>query len=198
MWEQRYGAETYAYGTDPNDFLAAHAPLLHGPVLCLAEGEGRNAVHLAARGLEVHSVDLTDAGVAKTRRLAAMRGVSVHAQQGDLAEFDLGRGRWGAVVSIFAHVSRPVRVDLHRRVVESLRPGGLLLLEAYTPAQVGRGTGGPDDPALTMALADLRVELAGLEFEHALEHEREVVEGQFHSGLAAVVQVIARAASSPS
>lgn len=193
MWEQRYGAETYLYGTEPNEFLRANAHVLPaGPTMCLAEGEGRNAVHLAGTGREVHSVDLTEAGVAKTLRLAQQQGVQVAAVVGDLAEFDLGVGRWPAIVSIFAHMPPAVRRDLHARVVNALAPGGVLLLEAYTPAQIGRGTGGPAVPEMTMTLDGLHDELVGLEFLHAMELEREVVEGPGHTGVGAVVQVIAR------
>ncbi len=193
MWEERYGASEYVYGTEPNDFLRTQAGVLpEGPVLCLAEGEGRNAVFLASGGREVHSVDLTEAGVAKTLQLAATRGVSVNAVVGDLAEHDLGVERWAAVVSIFAHMPPPLRRDLHARVVSALRPGGVLLLEAYTPDQLGRGTGGPAVAEMMMTLAALREELAGLEIFHGEELVRDVVEGVGHTGAGAVVQVLAR------
>jgi len=193
MWEQRYAAAEYVYGTEPNTFLRDNlASLPSGEVLCLAEGEGRNAVFLAATGREVHSVDLTAAGVAKTHALAAERDVSVRATQADLAVHDLGADRWDAIVSVFAHMPPTVRRDLHRRVVEALRPGGVLLLEAYTPDQIGRGTGGPALAEMTMTLAGLREELAGLELVLAQELLRDVHEGPGHTGLGAVVQVIAR------
>lgn len=192
-WEARYADDEYVFGTEPNDFLREHVgDLPTGPVLCLAEGEGRNAVFLAEQGFPVSSVDLSDAGVAKTRRLAAARGVTVDAVQGDLAVVDLGRERWSAVVSIFAHVPPAVRRDLYRRVADALVPGGVLLVEAYTPDQIGRGTGGPPTPDLTPSLADLRAELAGLELLHAVELVRPVLEGPGHTGDGAVVQVIAR------
>ena len=77
MWEARYSAESYMYGTEPNEFLRSNVHLLPaGPTLCLAEGEGRNAVFLAAAGRDVRSVDLAEAGVAKTQRLAEQRGVA--------------------------------------------------------------------------------------------------------------------------
>jgi SAM-dependent methyltransferase len=193
MWEERFGADAYLYGTEPNDFLRARvAGLAPCRVLCLAEGEGRNAVFLAEQGHEVHSVDLTEAGVAKTVRLAEQRGVQVDAQVGDLAVFDIGVGRWDVVVSIFAHMPPHVRRDLHARVVDALRPGGALILEAYTPDQIGRGTGGPSLPEMTMTLDGLRDELAGLTFQHADELTRDVVEGPGHTGVGAVVQIVAR------
>lgn len=193
MWDQRFAGETYLYGTEPNEFLRVSLPTLpKGAAMCLAEGEGRNAVFLAESGYQVSGVDLTQAGVDKTMRLAEERSVKVSAVVGDLAGFDLGRERWDLGVSIFAHVPPDVRRSLHRRVVDSLRPGGALLLEAYTPDQVGRGTGGPQDSQLTMTLDSLRVELAPLEFIHAEELDRDVLEGTGHTGHGAVVQVIAR------
>jgi SAM-dependent methyltransferase len=193
MWEGRYSVDDYVYGTEPNSFLRENVSVLPtGDVLCLAEGEGRNAVFLANTGRQVSSVDLTEAGVAKTLRLAAATGVSVDAVVGDLASYDLGVDRWDAIVSIFAHVPAPVRVDLHKRVVASLRPGGIFLLEAYTPDQIGRGTGGPASPDLMMSVEGLRSELEPLELVHAEEREREIVEGTHHTGIGSVVQVIAR------
>ncbi len=193
MWEERYGVDHYHYGTEPNEFLCAHAASLPGvSTLCLAEGEGRNAVFLAGTGRDVHSVDLTEAGVAKTLRLAEQRGVRVAAVVGDLSVFDLGADRWDSIVSIFAHMSPAIRRDLHRRVVTALRPGGIFLLEAYTPAQIGRDTGGPAAVELMMTLDGLRDELAGLELLHGEELDRDIVEGVGHTGLGSVVQVIAR------
>lgn len=192
-WDARYLGEEYFYGTEPNGFLAANIDQLgSGRALCLAEGEGRNAVFLAEHGFDVHSVDLSETGVSKTHALARSRGVVVHAQQGDLAVFDLGESNWDVIISIFAHTPAKLRRQLHQRVVSALRPGGAFLLEAYTPAQIGRGTGGPPDASLMMTADALREELAGLQIHHLQEIEREVIEGQGHSGIASVVQCIAR------
>ena len=192
-WEERYGVDDYVFGTEPNDFLREtvvdRAP---GRALCIAEGEGRNAVHLASLGWSVMSFDLTDAGVHKTGALAAARGVEVDAHVADAAAFDLGEDAWDLIVSIFAHMPPPIRRDLHRRVVKALRPGGVFVLEAYRPAQIGRGTGGPPVAEMMMTAAELAEELAGLEMEHLVEIDRSVIEGSGHTGDAAVVQVVAR------
>ena len=193
QWNLRYSDEEYFYGTTPNDFLRENAHLIpRGSVLCVADGEGRNSVFLATTGRDVSSVDISDVGVAKTKKLASEKGVSVDAQVGDLAEFDLGRNKWQGVVSIFAHLAIDLRQDLHRRVIESLAPGGVVLLEAYTVNQIGRGTGGPQVPELLMSAESLSQEFGSLEIIHLKELEREVVEGSGHTGLAAVVQLIAR------
>jgi SAM-dependent methyltransferase len=193
MWDERYSEPGFVYGDDPNEFLAAvasHIPA--GPVLCLGEGEGRNGVFLAGLGHRVVAVDQSAVGLAKARQLADSRGVAVETVQADLAEFAIEPGAWAGVVSIFCHLPAAIRVPLHRAVVRGLRPGGVLVLEAYTPAQVGRGTGGPQNPDMTPSLAALRVELAGLDFAHAAELERVVLEGRYHTGVGAVVQLVGR------
>lgn len=194
MWDERYASEDYVYGTAPNDFLAAEAHRIPagGRVLTLAEGEGRNAVFLAEQGFQVTGMDASAVGLNKAAHLARERGVSVALECVDLAEAELGEACWDGVVAIFAHLPPPLRREVHRRVVRALKPGGVLLLEAYTPAQVGRGTGGPPNVEMMITADGLRQELQGLEFELLRECEREVVEGRGHTGAGAVVQVVAR------
>jgi SAM-dependent methyltransferase len=192
MWNERYGADEYFYGTEPNGFLRDTASALpRGRTLCLAEGEGRNAVWLAEQGFDVHAVDISTAGVDKTRRLAASRGVNVHAEVGDLNDWVIESDSWDLIVSIFAHTPSALRRRLHRAVVAGLAPGGTFVLEAYTPDQIPLGTGGPKDPDMMPTAALLRDELAGLRFDICRETAREIVEGTGHTGVAAVVQVVA-------
>lgn len=193
MWDQRYATEEYVYGTHPNEFLADAVAGLKPPcrVLCLAEGEGRNAVFLAERGFAVHAVDASRVGLAKAEALAQQRGVQIETEVADLDGYAIAPESWDLIVSIFCHLPVPVREALHRQVVQGLRPGARFILEAYTPAQLALGTGGPPTAALMMTLEALRAELEGLHFELGRECEREVHEGHLHSGLGAVAQVIA-------
>lgn len=192
MWDQRYNTDDYVYGTQPNVFLAAQmARIPIGRVLCLAEGEGRNGVFLAEHGFQVTAIDSSCVGLAKAQRLAVSRGVKITTEIADLAEFVITPGAWDAVVSIFCHVPAHIRERIHRQVVAGLRPGGAFILEAYTPAQLDYGTGGPPVAGLMMDLECLRQELSGLAFVHGLETVREVREGQLHTGPGAVVQVLA-------
>lgn len=193
MWNERYARDAYAYGKEPNDFIRAQETRLPAGsrVLCIAEGEGRNAVFMAGRGHAVTAMDQSSEGMAKARRLAAERGVDIATVRANAEDFDLGREAWDGIVSVFAHMPRALRQDLHRRVVTALAPGGVLLLEAYAPKQLEFRTGGPPDVALTMSVQDLQSELAELNFLLAQEVEREVVEGEFHTGMAAVTQIVA-------
>ena len=192
MWNQRYDSDEFAYGTEPNSFLVRNARLLIGPVLSLGEGEGRNAVFLASLGLDVLGVDGSDVGLAKAQKLATSRGFAIRTEVADLATYEPPENFYGSVVSISAHLPSKDRKRLHRLVERCLKPGGVMLLEAYTKAQVARNTGGPKDPDTLMARVDLEKEFPNCEPILSQEIEREVVEGAFHTGLASVVQFIAR------
>jgi len=193
FWNDRYAAAGHVYGETPNAFLAEVAPRIPaGPVLCLAEGEGRNAVHLAALRHPVTAIDQSEVGLAKARRLAAARGVQIETKVASLEDFPIQPGAWAAIVAIFAHLPPALRRKVHQASVMGLQPGGYFILEAYTPAQLAFGTGGPKSPELLMTLDALGKELFGLDFLIAREVERNVIEGTGHTGPGAVVQILAR------
>lgn len=193
-WDERYGNHEYIFGKEPNDFLKSVAGQIPaaGKVLCLADGEGRNGVYLASLGYEVTSVDQSAVGLEKANALAAERGVSITTVAADLTEYDLGTGCWDAVVSIFFHIPEAPRNQIYERVTQSLKAGGLLLLESYTPDQLKFRTGGPPVAELMMTTDIAHRTFPDLTFEHCEELERDVIEGIGHTGRAAVLQVIAR------
>ena len=193
MWNERYSSDGYVYGREPNDFLKSMTPAIPagGRVLCLADGEGRNGVFLATLGFEVTTIDQSPRGVEKARRFASDSGVELDARVGDLAITDLGKQQWDAIVSIFAHMPPSIRAQVHDNIATALAPAGRLILEAYTPGQIGRGTGGPKVPELTMTLEGLREELTAMEIVSGRQTVRSVTEGPGHTGDGAVVQVIA-------
>jgi SAM-dependent methyltransferase len=192
FWDERYARKDYVYGTDPSDFLAEHWSKLPsgGEILCLADGEGRNGVFLATKGMRVTGVDSSAVGLEKARHLAAEREVPFQTVVADLGTWDVGEGRWDGIVSIWAHLPAPMRATLHPRLARALRPGGILLLEHYHPRQLGYGTGGPPDPTMMLTLEELEATFAGWSHLHAFEGERIVVEGQGHGGMSYVTQAI--------
>jgi len=197
-WNRRYAAAGFYYGTAPNDFLREVEPTLprQGHVLCLGEGEGRNAVFLAQCGHTVSAMDQSAVGLEKAQRLAAEQGVRIATHVADLENFDLASaapsGGWDAIVSIWCHMPAGIRPALHQRIVAALKPGGVFVLEAYRPEQLRYGTGGPPTVDLLPTLAELQHELAALELLIASAPERDVREGKGHDGLSAVVQVLGR------
>ncbi len=192
MWDERYSAEHYVYGTSPNKFLEENVKAMpKGKVLSLAEGEGRNAIFLARQGYAVTAVDASLVGLEKAKKLASDNGVVIEFIHADLEEYGIGENKWDGIVSIFCPVPTVLRKKLHKKVVAGLKKKGVLLLEAYTPNQLKHGTGGGNSVDLMMSRELLNVELAGLTFSHLVELECNVVEGTHHTGIGAVVQAIA-------
>lgn len=192
MWDERYSAEEYAYGTAPNSFLEQNfSSIPKGKVLSIAEGEGRNAVFLARHGYTVTAVDSSIVGLKKAEKLASENKVQIECIHADLAEFDFGENKWEGIVSIFCPLPSELRKQIYKKVISSLKPGGVILLEAYTPDQIKHGTGGGTNTDTMQSRQSLSTELAGLKFKHLSELERDVVEGIYHTGLGAVVQMIA-------
>lgn len=197
MWDQRYSDEGFAYGTAPNDFLKSEYSRIPagGRVLCLAEGEGRNAVYLARQGYQVTAVDLSPVGLQKAQTLASENGVEITTVVSDLADYELGHEVWDGIVSIAAHVPLELRVQLHGQVVHSLTDGGVFILEAYTERHLEmEGAGGPppSQRELFMSLDAVMSELNGLNFDVATDFVRHISEGKYHQGESAVIQVVAR------
>jgi cyclopropane fatty-acyl-phospholipid synthase-like methyltransferase len=194
FWNERYSGDDLAYGEAPNEFLSSMAERLpmSGDALDIGAGEGRNALFLASRGLNVLAVDQSDAGMQKAQRLAGERGLALRTQVADLQEFDAERNSFDVISSIFVHLPRALRAAVHKRARAWLKPGGVFLLEAYAPDQIERRTGGPKDPSLLASLDVILGELDGLEIEHQAAVVRNVFEGRYHTGEASVVQVLAR------
>lgn len=194
MWNDRFAEEEFAYGKEPNDFLASinfDRPL--GNVMCLAEGQGRNAVYLAGLGFDVTAVDLSDVGLKRTKELAEERQVSVQTICADLSTFEIEGESQDGIVMIFGHTPPIVRKHVHLQIVAGLKPGGFLLMEGYGKNQLKYKTGGPPVAPLLYSLAELMEDFGDdFEWEIAHEIERDIIEGTYHHGRSAVVQLYGR------
>ncbi|MBE0442977.1 MAG: class I SAM-dependent methyltransferase [Psychrobacter sp.] len=197
MWDERYSGTEFAFGTEPNDFLRETFEQIPagGRVLCLAEGEGRNAVFLAEQGYDVTAMDMSEVGLIKAVQLAKDRGVTITTQVADLADYQFGTDKWDAIVSIWAHVPDKVRQYIHTQVVTALKPNGVFIVEAYTERQLETdAVGGP--PASQKerfgSLDNFQSELRGLTEIIGVEKLRMVSEGKRHQGLSAVVQFVGK------
>jgi SAM-dependent methyltransferase len=190
-WDERYSEPGFAYGTAPNEYLVSVVDRIpKGKILSLAEGEGRNAVYLASLGYEVTGVDGSEVGLRKAEALATEHGVSITTIHADLSTFEIEPEQWDGIIACYCHVPSAIRIPLHQAAVRGLRPGGVFVLEAFSKEQLAYGTGGPQSIDMLMSLDELKRELAGLEFIHAVQIERVVREGSRHTGLASVCQVM--------
>ncbi|HEX2116207.1 MAG TPA: class I SAM-dependent methyltransferase [Alphaproteobacteria bacterium] len=194
-WNERFSSEDYLFGTAPNAFLAAQKHLLRAgqTALALADGEGRNGVWLAEQGLDVLATDFSAVALDKARRLAASRGVALQTRQADLERWEWEPERFDVVAAIFIQFAAPpLRAKIFAGIRRTLVPGGLLLLQGYRPEQLRYGTGGPPD-ADKMYTADmLRAAFSGFDILHLEEHDSPITEGRGHSGMSALVDLVAR------
>jgi len=193
FWNRRYNEPELAYGDNPNDFLRQQAETLPpGDALCLADGQGRNAVFLARLGHRVTAQDLSPVGLRCAQELARRHHVNLTTDCSDLASFAPEPASVDLVVAIWMQLPTPLRAQVHEMAIAALRPGGLLILEAYTRDQLGLGTGGPPSLALLVDPVDLRQELSGLQLALFNVCRRHIDEGPYHQGESAVVQVVGR------
>lgn len=192
MWDERYSREDYVYGIEPNDFLKEKFKLIpKGKVLCLAEGEGRNAVFLAEQGYEITAVDASSVGLRKAEKLAHKRGVQIECIHGDLEHYEIEEDTWNGIILIYCHLPEQLRKKVYSQVEAGLKPNGIFLIEGYSKDQLKYGTGGPYSEELLLSRGILTKELPNLSFTYLEQIEREVIEGILHTGLASVIQGIA-------
>lgn len=196
MWNERYAAaKGYLFGTEPADFVKRTAPRLQpgSKVLCIADGEGRNSVHLAGLGLKVTAMDYSDVAQEKARALALARGVDVDFRLGDIGSWNWEPGRWDAVLAVFIQFAEPdLRDAIFAGMQRTLAPGGLVLLHGYTPRQIGFGTGGPKQVDQLYTTDLLRERFGAMEILRLTEYDAEIHEGAGHSGQSALIDLIAR------
>jgi SAM-dependent methyltransferase len=194
-WEKRFSVTDYVFGTEPNVFLKSQAAALpkSGTALAVADGEGRNGVWLAERGLDVLSIDWSPTALGKAQALAEQRGVTLHTAQVDVVQWAWPVAQFDVVVAIFIQFLTP---DERRQVFagmrNALKPGGLLLIEGYRPEQLNYKTGGPSQVENLYTRALLEAEFASLSQLQIAEHDSMTSEGTGHVGMAALIDLVGR------
>ena len=193
-WNTRYAeADGHLFGEAPNAFLARRADLLKPgwSALAVADGDGRNGVFLAEQGLAVRSVDFSPVAQEKARRLAEARGVTLTFELADVAAYSWPHEAYDVVAAIFFQFLSPAdRAVAFRGIADALRPGGLLLLEGYTPKQLEYGTGGPKAVEQLYTRALLEDAFAGFTTVSIEEYDAELDEGGAHSGMSALIALV--------
>lgn len=195
VWDGRYAIDDYLFGEQPNAWLREHASVWKpgDRVLCVADGEGRNSVWLAARGLVVDAFDVSSVAVEKARKLAAEHGVSVNFRVADCDGFEWPEAAYDGVAAIFIQFAPPeMRSRIFGQVVRSLKPGGTLVLQGYTPKQLEYGTGGPGIASHLYTPPMLRDAFPDLDLLELREYEAVLEEGVGHRGRSALVGLVGR------
>ncbi|WP_428828141.1 SAM-dependent methyltransferase [Azonexus sp. IMCC34842] len=197
LWSARYreAGDDYLFGTAPNKFLAAQSDYFGAgvSVLSVADGEGRNSVWLAEQGCAVTATEISPVGLEKAARLARNRYVAVDFVQADILNWTWPQNAFDAVVGIFIQFAGPAeRPRLLAGMKEAVKPGGLLLLQGYTPDQLKFRTGGPSAVENLYTAALLREIFADWEILLLREHEEVIEEGRAHAGHSALIDLLAR------
>jgi len=195
MWNQRFADAEYVFGPEPNEYLRAKASLVPpgGRVLCVADGEGRNSVWLAGQGLKVEAFDISAVGVEKARRLAADLRVAVDFNVGDGDSWNWPVASHDAVVAVFIQFADPgMRARLFANMVRALKPGGVLVLQGYTPKQLDYKTGGPGELSHLYTADLIRESFESLQTVELVEYEADLKEGARHAGRSALLGFVGR------
>ena len=192
-WNDRFAAPGYLFGTAPNAFLKSQAHrLTRGQTaLSIADGEGRNGVFLAERGLDVLSIDFSPVALGKARELAIARAVTLRTEQADIESWTWPPARFDVVVSIFTQFSPPeVRPRVFAGMKQALKPGGLLLMQAYRPEQLKYGTGGPKEVERLYTRTLLETAFGNFTALDIREHDDMMQEGGGHAGMSALIDLV--------
>lgn len=199
FWNERYQANETTYGIEPNDFFKSQLDqLTPGKLLLPAEGEGRNALYAARQGWQVTAYDFSEVARIKTLQQALhlnLLNIEYHVQ--DLSQIELPENTFDAIGIIFVHLPESIRKHLHGTCVQSLRPGGRIILEVFSKSQLQYNSGGPKDYDLLSSLEILQQDFAPLTMNLMEERLIELSEGFFHSGPAHVVRMVATKDSQP-
>jgi SAM-dependent methyltransferase len=194
-WEGRYGVPDYIFGRQPNYFLASCKPLLpaSGKALAVADGEGRNGVWLAEQGLDVLSIDFSPSAQQKAETLAKERGVTIAFERADVHAWRYPEAAFDVVAEIFTQFSSPADRSLKwAGMRKTLKLGGLLIIQGYTPKQLQYGTGGPKEIENLYTRAMLEEAFRDFRDVKIVEEELEMHEGTAHGGMSAVINFTAR------
>ncbi len=184
-WDERFDRQMYLYGKEPVEFLREQVPNLRvGKALCLAAGEGRNAVFLAQKGFDVLAVDASAKGLAKANALAKERDVTIETEVADLRTYDLGDEQYDLVTDFYYH-----QPDLFPKVMRALKPGGFFVLQGFSIDQPSTNRFGPKDPDFLVKPNDLLRHFEGYRIRHYEDTVVELDEGM-HQGVGAVVRLV--------
>ncbi|MEP0984898.1 class I SAM-dependent methyltransferase [Ekhidna sp.] len=193
FWDKRYAQKEYVYGEQPNQFLKEVIDdLKPGKVILPAEGEGRNAVYAASLGWEVDAYDSSKKGKSKAESLAIKRGVSINYAMNDHEAWEPKHEAYDLAVMTYAHCDLKTRKALHAKVIDSLKPGGIVLYEAFRKEQIELNTGGPKDIDMLLNEEILRTDFKNLSILKLEELEVDLSEGEYHNGVSRIIRMIAK------
>jgi len=192
FWDERYSSIEFIYGTEPNTFFKDELDKLKtGDILLLGEGEGRNAVYAAVKGWNVDAVDFSIIANEKALKLAEENSVNINYEITDLSEYKPKSNYYDAAAIIFLHLNPKIRSDIHSKVVDSLMPGGTLILEVYEKEQLGKDSGGPQNIDMLYSKEELKNDFKLMKINLFEKKRIHLDESHHHKGEAVIIRLIA-------
>ncbi len=194
FWNEKFSKEGLMYGEHPNRYIAVNAKLLapDATILCLAEGEGRNAIYLAQQGFTVEALDASDIGLAKLQKRAEAAGLAIQSHHTDLNHWKPQK-QYDAIVASFMHLPEPLRTKTLHRAIEALHPGGYLIMEFFSKNQLLQSyqSGGPKEESLLYDVTELQTIITNqaVTVIELCECEDWLDEGWGHQGKASLIRL---------
>ncbi len=193
FWEERFGKDRYVYGIEPNEFFRMFIDGCQpGRLLLPAEGEGRNAVYAARKGWDVNAFDFSLNARKKAIELALSRGVSINYFVADLEFYELSEENFDVIAMIHIHFLPSTRKYVHRKMINSLKKGGFLIMEAFSKDQLRFNSGGPSNPDMLYTAEKMKEDFSDMDIQNLYQLEYEMNEGEYHRGAANVVRLVAQ------
>jgi len=193
FWNKRYSEDEFAYGVAPNVFFAEQlANFPKGKMLLPAEGQGRNAVFASKMGWSVFAFDYSEVAKAKALQLAEQEGVSIEYAIMAYDDLTLEENEFDFAALIYAHPPVQIRRKMHQDVSKAVKPGGIILLEAFHKDQFGLASGGPKNLPMLYSEEELAGDFEGLEIITMQKETVILEEGPYHQGEAHVIRLVAR------
>ncbi|KIL43620.1 tellurite resistance methyltransferase [Jeotgalibacillus alimentarius] len=194
-WDRRFQNETYIYGKAPNEFIVSAQKKLNltkGKLLAVAEGEGRNAVYFAEKGMSVTAWDYAEEGLKKTRKLAEERHVQVETALADLTNATWTPETFDAVINVFGHIDPAGREHMLSGIKNTIKPGGYYISEVYSKHQLPYKSGGPPKEEFLYDAKEMLEAFENWKIIHFYTGEVIRQEGKLHNGLSHIIQIIAQ------
>lgn len=196
FWNERFDKEEFIFGKEPNEYLVEQTNQYLKPgnsVLCIADGEGRNGVWLAKRGMQVTGFDVSDIALMKANQFAKENNVEIQYSLCDTDGFDWQANAYDAVIGIFIQFADPVmRARIFEQVHQTLKPSGIFILQGYTPKQLEYKTGGPSLIEHLYTEEMIRDLIREFEILNLICYEKELSEGARHTGMSALLGMVAK------
>jgi hypothetical protein len=199
FWNERYKEEGFAYGSEPNEFIASELRKFSpGSILLPAEGEGRNAAYALQLGWKADAFDMSIAGRDKAMKLAANNALNLRYDVCDAATFIQGSAaEYDAIAFCFTHFPGPKRIEEHKALAALVKPGGMAIMEVFAKGHTEYNTmdprvGGPKEESMLFDSTEAMEIFNGFELMLCEEREVHLQEGKYHIGLGMVLRVLAK------